>query len=120
MKKAGVLGAGAWGTALAVVLTDTGHRVTLWNRNPGVVDDINRTHTAPKLYGVELPDSVVATTDFVQALDSASVVVSAVSSTGMREVSRAVARKIPRDSILVSATKGLDPKSLQRPLEVWA
>lgn len=120
MKKACVLGAGAWGTALAIVLADTGHQVTLWNRRVEVVDHINRAHTSPRLHGVELPDSVRATTDFVQALDSASVVVSAVSSTGMREVSRAVARKIPRDSILVSATKGLDPKTLQRPLEVWA
>lgn len=120
MKKACVFGAGAWGTALAMVLTDTGYRVCFWDRSATIVDHINRTHTAPKLQGIDLPDTVSATTDFGQALRGASIAVSAISSMGMREVSSAVAKSIPRDCILVSATKGLDPETLQRPLEVWA
>ena len=120
MKKACVLGAGAWGSAIAMVLSDTGHQVGLWDSDASIVDQINSTHAAPKLQGINLPETIVATTDYVQALEGAQVVVSAIASTGIREVSRAVAAIVPEDSILVSATKGLDPQTLQRPLEVWA
>ncbi len=120
MKKACVLGSGAWGSALAVVLVDTGYEVVMWNRSREAVRSINETHTSPRLFGARLPLTIRATDDHREALAGAEIVVSAISSTGVREVSEAAARYVPQDCVLVSATKGLDPKTLRRPLEVWA
>ena len=57
MVKAAVMGAGAWGTALAKVLADAGNDVTLWARRQELADEINDTHRNPGYLGdVELPD----------------------------------------------------------------
>ncbi len=120
MRKACVLGAGAWGTAIAMVLGDLAYRVVLWDRTESVVNNINQEHRAIRLQDMELPPSVVATSDPLEAVRGASIVVSAISSTGFREVARLFAPLLPADCVLVSATKGFDPDTVQRPTEVWA
>ena len=67
---AAVMGAGAWGTALAKVLADAGNEVRLWARNIDVAREINDAHTnTPYLPEVKLPGAIRATTDAAEALD---------------------------------------------------
>ncbi len=120
MKKACVLGAGAWGSAIALILSDSAYRVDLWDQNESVVAEIDLNHRAPKLQGMELPHSVRATADPARALENASLVVSAIPSVAVRQVARLIGSLLPFGSILVSATKGFDPVTLKRPTEVWA
>ncbi len=119
MKKACVLGAGVWGSALAMVLADTGHQVVMWDRDESLVSALNCQKKALKLGNIDLPPSITACQDPGQAVEGASVVVSAISSTGIKEVARLFAPFLPKDCVLVSATKGFDPVSLQRPTELW-
>ena len=53
--KAVVVGSGGWGTALAMVLCDNGHDVTLWSRTPAKVEEMARTRENPLLKGIPLP-----------------------------------------------------------------
>ncbi|MBN1836696.1 MAG: NAD(P)-binding domain-containing protein, partial [Spirochaetales bacterium] len=67
-RKVGVLGAGAWGTALAKVLAERGHRVGLWALEPSVAQEINRNRANSRyLMGVSLPSGLEATTDIREA-----------------------------------------------------
>ncbi|PQM45645.1 Glycerol-3-phosphate dehydrogenase [NAD(P)+] [Mycobacterium talmoniae] len=70
-----VMGAGAWGTALAKVLADAGSAVTLWARRPEVAATINDTgYNADYLPGVQLPPGIRATDDAAAALEGATTV----------------------------------------------
>ena len=66
--KATVVGAGPWGTALAVLLAETGHDVTLWSYEKDVASSINERSENPYLQGVRLPPSIRAETDLVAAV----------------------------------------------------
>jgi len=71
----GILGGGAWGTALAVAVRRAGRRVTLWAREPDVVEAIARTRTNPDfLPGINLPDGITATTDAKAVIAEADAV----------------------------------------------
>lgn len=116
-----VVGAGSWGTALAVHLGRIGHDVRLWARDGGIVDRIRTDRENPSyLPGVRVPDRVTATGDMGVALGATRFVVFAVPSHGLRAVARAASGAIPRDAVLVSATKGIEPDSLQRMSQVLA
>ena len=84
-----VMGAGAWGTAVAKVLADAGGEVRLWVRRPEVAEEINAAHTnVGYLPGVVLPAAVWATADPAEALDGVSTVVLGVPAQTMRTSSR--------------------------------
>jgi glycerol-3-phosphate dehydrogenase (NAD(P)+) len=70
----GVLGAGAWGSALANVAARAGRRVTLWARDPRLAETIAQRRESPKLPGVRLADSV-AVTAALDAVDAAALLV---------------------------------------------
>lgn len=63
MKKVTVIGAGAWGTTLAQVLSDAGNDVLLWARNGDVVSEINSKHTNEQYLSGTLPTNLKATVD---------------------------------------------------------
>jgi glycerol-3-phosphate dehydrogenase (NAD(P)+) len=110
-----ILGAGSWGTALAIHLARVGHDVRLWARDADLAAEMADTRTnARYLPDVRLPDRVTPLSKHAQALQDAKVVVFAVPSHGLRAVVRAMAPSIPRDAVLVSATKGLEADSLRR------
>jgi glycerol-3-phosphate dehydrogenase (NAD(P)+) len=111
----GILGAGGWGTALAIHLARVGHEVRLWARDPELVQVMSLERVNPRyLPGVRLPDNVTPMARPKGALEGAKVVVFAVPSHGLRAVARAVSGSIPHDAVLVSATKGLESDSLRR------
>ncbi|MBX9927503.1 MAG: NAD(P)-dependent glycerol-3-phosphate dehydrogenase [Gemmatimonadaceae bacterium] len=104
-----VLGAGAWGTALANLLAENGHATTLWALEPDVAESIMAAHTNPRfLPGVVLHESLRATTDKAAALAGASVVVFAAPSHVLREVASHARAWIDPTATLVVATKGIE------------
>jgi glycerol-3-phosphate dehydrogenase (NAD(P)+) len=116
-----VLGAGSWGTSLAVHLSRVGHDVRLWARDPALVDDMEaRRANAVYLPDVTLPDSVSVTASLEAALDAIDLVVSAIPSHGCRAVMRAAAPYVAPAATIVSATKGLEVDTLRRMSEVIA
>jgi glycerol-3-phosphate dehydrogenase (NAD(P)+) len=114
-----VLGAGSWGTALAIHAARVGHEVTLWGRDGTLIDDITRTRqNARYLPGITIGERVFPTAALDEALAEAEIVVAAVPSHGMRYVVRDAALFVPRGAVVVSATKGLETDSLARMSQV--
>src|SRR6187401_3162547 len=95
--KAAVLGAGSWGTALAIQLGSVGHDVVLWGRDQSLIDEIAARRANPTyLPDITLPNSVRPTALLQDALTDARHVIMAVPSHGMRGVLRSAASHIPR------------------------
>lgn len=121
MRSVAVLGAGSWGTALAVHLARVGHRVQLWARDPALVADMrSRRANAVYLPDVSFPDTMQPTGDLAAALTDAQFVLVAVPSHGVRQVLRAGAGHVSPSAVVLSATKGLEDGTLARMSEVIA
>jgi glycerol-3-phosphate dehydrogenase (NAD(P)+) len=119
MSAVAVLGAGSWGTALAVHLGRAGHDVRLWARDQALAEALTRDRANPRyLQGVTLPDGVQATASLERALAGASFVLLVVPSHGLRAVVRDAAPHLRGDAILVSAVKGIEAETLNRMSEV--
>jgi glycerol-3-phosphate dehydrogenase (NAD(P)+) len=111
--KVAVLGAGAWGTALAKLLAEKEDDVALWARRRELCDAVTASReNARYLPGVRLPKNVNATDDIASALDGAHTVVFVVPSHATRDVARAAAPHVPKKAAVVSATKGIENDSL--------
>ena len=115
-----ILGAGSWGTALAVHCARVGHDVRLWGRDAGLMDDIARTNENARYLPQIRLQGVTPTASLDAALADAPVVIAAVPSHGMRDVLRCASSRIGRNAVVVSATKGLETDSLDRMSEVIA
>lgn len=119
MRSITVLGAGSWGTALAVHLGRTGHDVKIWARDRTLVDEMAaRRANAVYLPDVTLPDRVSVTASIGDALADRQLVVSAIPSHGCRAVMRAAAPHISAGATIVSATKGLEVDTFLRMSQV--
>jgi glycerol-3-phosphate dehydrogenase (NAD(P)+) len=121
MKSIAVLGAGSWGTSLAVHLARVGHDVGLWARDRALVDDLRvRRANAVYLPDVSLPARVTVTHDLGEALRDAELIVSAIPSHGCRGVIHAAVPLVVSGAVFVSATKGLEEATRLRMSEVIA
>lgn len=122
MSRIGILGAGAWGTALAISLARRGgHSITLWSFAPEQVKEITETGVNLQfLPGYTIPADVRVTTDLAAAVQVADIVLCVTPSEHLRGVMKQVAPLLTRDQMLVSATKGLEEKSLLRMSQVIA
>ena len=110
-----IMGAGSWGTALAVHLQRAGHDVRLWARDARLVAEVERTRSNVRyLPDVRVPAAVRMTGRLEEALDGASYVVFAIPSHGVRTVVRRAAPLLRSDAVVVSAAKGLEEGSLAR------
>ena len=116
---AAVMGAGAWGTALAKVLADAGNDVRLWARRPEIAAEINDTHTnSGYLPGIVLPAAIRATADPAEALDGVATVLLAVPSQTLRGNLQTWRDHIAASATLVSLAKGIELGSLMRMSQV--
>src|SRR5687767_7041690 len=101
-----VLGAGAWGTALAKVLHENGHSVTIWTRDAEVLAAIQRSRRNERyLPDVELPETWTLEPDLREAVRRKDCVVCAIASQGFRDIASQLA---DAQTILVSVTKGIE------------
>jgi glycerol-3-phosphate dehydrogenase (NAD(P)+) len=115
-----VLGAGSWGTALAMHL-GRGGPVRLWSRDADLAAAMCATRENPRyLPGLALPDAVRVSADPVEALVGASIVLVVVPSHFVESVLDRVGELVPADAVLVSATKGLEPRQGLRISELLA
>jgi len=119
--KVTVIGGGAWGTALADLLARKGEQVTLWAREPDVVDGVNQRHVNEVfLPGASLAPALRAEGDIAAAMRGVETVVSVAPSHAVRPVMAEAAKALARgrggaQPLVVSASKGLDPDHLERP-----
>jgi glycerol-3-phosphate dehydrogenase (NAD(P)+) len=104
-----VIGAGAWGTALAMLLQHGGHKVTIWGHDAGHLDDMRKSGRNDRyLPGIELPREWRLETNLPAAIADAECIVVAVPSKAFREVTAALKHF---SGILISVTKGIEHQS---------
>ena len=114
-----VIGAGSWGTALAVQLARSGMTVRLWARDPDSARAIGEARENRRyLPGAALAGEVLVTADHAEALDGSELVILAVPSHFLRGVLQPMAASVPSAAVLLSATKGFEPSSALRMSEV--
>ena len=117
--KAAVVGAGAWGTALATLLCKNGIETALWFRSEEKAMDAKVSRGNPRLPGIVLPEGIIPTSDPACVKDC-SLVVIASPSFPLRQVARTVAPFLSPDAALVSVTKGIEPGTLLRMSQIVA
>ena len=119
--RAAVLGAGSWGTAIAIHLSGVGHDVVLWGRDRALMDEMAQRRANPTyLPDLNFPELLTVSPDLTAALAGVRYLVIAVPSHGLRAVVKQAAPLLPAGAILVSATKGLEASSLERMSQVMA
>ncbi|WP_419881220.1 NAD(P)H-dependent glycerol-3-phosphate dehydrogenase [Peribacillus sp. B-H-3] len=110
-----VIGAGSWGTALAMVLADNQHEVRLWAHNEDQIAEINEHHTNHKyLPDITLPERITGYHSLTQALDGVTVAVLAVPTKAIREVLAKASAEASQPLIIVHVSKGIEPDTLLR------
>jgi glycerol-3-phosphate dehydrogenase (NAD(P)+) len=120
MSRIAIIGAGAWGTALAIVLgRKRTHKVHLWTNEPEVFQSITKSRMNEYfLPGFTLPESISATPDLNTALDGAEIVISVMPSQHCRDLFERMASALQPETLFVSCTKGLEDATLLRMTEV--
>lgn len=115
MENVTVLGAGSWGTALAIVLAENGHNTLLWTHRADQAAEINDEHTNKKyLPNTELPANLVATSSLEDVARHAKTIVVAVPTKAIREVCGNLNDLMTEPALFVHVSKGIEPDSLLR------
>ena len=118
--KIAVIGAGAWGTALAMLLADKGHDVTLWMYETDLAEETAQTReNRVYLPGFTLPPSLKITSSLEAAVTGTPVILSVVPSHTVRAVTRQFAPFLAKDAIIISASKGIEIETLMPLSEVF-
>src|SRR5688572_16605661 len=118
-KRIGIIGAGSWGTALAIVAARAGHEVTLWSRDAEVVKSINEQRLNPRyLTSVSIPERVRATNEIRAALDHASLVLLAAPSHAARALLTDMSPALDESAVIVSVSKGIEIETGKRISEI--
>ncbi len=120
MSKIAVLGAGSWGTALAIVLADNGHEVRLWAHRKEHADEMNQTHRNEKYLDVEIPDTITAFYNMEEAVKDAEAIIVVVPTKAIREVCQQLKNYISSSTQIIHATKGIEPGTLKRVSEMMS
>jgi glycerol-3-phosphate dehydrogenase (NAD(P)+) len=119
-EKIGVIGAGAWGTALAMLLAHNGHDVTLWMYEKDLAEETARTReNRVYLPGFTLPGSILVTSSLETAVRDKPIILSVVPSHTVRAVASQFAPFLSTDAIIISASKGIELETLMPLSEVF-
>lgn len=113
MASIGVIGAGSWGTALALLLHNNGHEVTLWS----ILEDelellLTKRENPDKLPGVKLPEDMAVTSDLKQAMSGKDMLVLAVPSPFVRSTAHSMREVAAEGQIIVNVSKGIEEATL--------
>ncbi|MCI8895693.1 MAG: NAD(P)-dependent glycerol-3-phosphate dehydrogenase [Lachnospiraceae bacterium] len=119
MAKAGIIGAGSWGTALAAVLESNGHQVTVWSALRDEIEMLreNREHRA-KLPGVKLSEHIVFETELQQAVEGKELLVLAVPSVFTRSTAARMRPYVAKGQVIVNVAKGIEEHTLKTLVEI--
>lgn len=119
MADIGVIGAGSWGTALALLLSKNGHKVTVWSIMEQEIEMLSKEREhKDKLPGVKLPDDMEFTTDLEDTVKKSEVLVLAVPSPFTRETSKNMAPYVKEGQIIVNVAKGIEENTLMTLSEI--
>ncbi|WP_297135610.1 NAD(P)H-dependent glycerol-3-phosphate dehydrogenase [Terrisporobacter sp.] len=109
MEKMCVIGAGSWGSALALSLYKNGHEVHMWTRDVDQVEEINETRQNSKfLPGIIFPDDLIVSNHLEEVIKNSKIVVLAVPSQAIRSICRQIKPFIKKNQIIVDVAKGLE------------
>ncbi len=112
MEKITIAGAGSWGTALAAILGEKRHDVSLWCRRKELADEINRSRENKQyLSKIKIPEKVIATDSMKEAAAKSSIIVFAVPSAFLRSTASSFLGYIPKDAIILHVVKGMEEHS---------
>ena len=113
MAKAGVMGAGSWGTALALLLNNNGHDVTIWSIDKAEVEMLTtkREHV-DKLPGISIPNNIKITNNIAEGIEGMDLVVLAVPSVFTRSTARAMSPYVKKGQLLINVSKGIEETTL--------
>lgn len=117
--KIGVLGAGSWGTALAVLLHENGHEVTLWSidkREVAMIDE--KREQTEKLPGVMIPDRIAVTNDVESSVSGKDLLVMAVPSIYVRSTAKLIASYVEDGQLIVNVAKGIEENTLMNMTDI--
>lgn len=119
MKKVSLLGAGSWGTALAITLAKNGHDVMLWSALESEITLLNthREHIE-RLPGVKLPENITITSDLKEACTDKDIIVFSVASPYVRNTAKQCASYIKEGQIIVNVGKGVEEDTLKTLSEI--
>ena len=113
MADIGIIGAGSWGTALALILHKNGHHVTVWSVIESEIEMLRAEHEhKDKLPGVKLPENMEFTTDLKTAVEDKDVLVLAVPSPYTRSTSRNMAPLVREGQLIINVAKGIEENTL--------
>ena len=119
MERIGIIGAGSWGTALAVVLSKNGHKVTVWSIVPEEIAMLQEKHEhVDKLPGVKLSENIEFTTNLEQTITESDALVLAVPSVFTRSTAKSMAPFVKDGQIIVCVAKGIEENTLKTISEV--
>lgn len=115
----GVLGGGSWGTAISIHMANKGNDVIIWDRNIGLVNEINVNRTNKRyLKEVSLLPNISATMDIGDCVRDSEIIIIAVPSQGVRDVCTRLIGLIDEKKVFVSLAKGIENGTLKRVSEV--
>ncbi len=119
MKRISFLGAGSWGTALAILCANNGHNVTIWSKVKAETDMLRekREHV-DRLPGVKLPDSIEIEDDLEKACEEKDIIVFSVASPFVRSTAKEAKEYIKEGQILVNVAKGIEDNTLMTLCEI--
>lgn len=119
MKRITIIGAGSWGTAMAIVAGRAGHEVRLWSRNEDIVESINSRRVNYRyLSSNQIPETVNAYHDLDVALSGVEMIILAAPSHAVRSLLEAARSSIVDDAIVVSLSKGIEIETCKRVSEI--
>lgn len=114
-EKIAVIGAGSWGTALAIVLADNEHQVHLWGHKKEQIVEINHSHTNNKyLPGIQLSESIIGFDSLETAMEEINNIVLAVPTKAIREVLGKIVEFQTKPVTIIHVSKGIEPDTLLR------
>ena len=113
MGNIGVIGAGSWGIALALVLSTNGHQITLWEFDENMAQQLNNTREIPdKLPGIKIPTDILITSDIQNAVINQDMLILSVPSIFIRSTAKKMAPFITGQQIIVNVSKGIEESTL--------
>lgn len=118
MEHIGVIGSGTWGTALAILLEQNKHQVTLWSAFQEEIEEIRQTRRHKNLPGAVIPASMELTSDLEAAMKGKKVLVMAVPSIFIRQTAAKMKPYYEKGQIIVDVSKGIEEQSLMRMSEI--
>ena len=119
MADVSVIGAGSWGTALCIALSENKHKITMWSISESEIDMLSTYHeNKDKLPGVMLPEGMIFTTDLKKACHKKDLIVLAVPSVYTRSTAALMSPLVEKDQVIVNVAKGIEEDSLMTLSEI--